>query len=111
VGENSLKKHLIIDRDVVTRLSSLPPERRFDFWKAVGQLIESFGRPHIHTGLGIRKLRPRLFEFRLGIDLRVLVRDRRAACISPSLALTTRCRTRFGAENTVDFFLQRAHTH
>ena len=71
-----MKKHLIIDRDVMSRLTSLSSERRVDFWKAVGQLSESFGRPHIHAGIGIRKLGMRLFEFRLGIELRVLFLDR-----------------------------------
>jgi hypothetical protein len=71
-----LKRHLVIDRDVLTRIRSLPWERRLDFWKAVGQLIDSYGRPHAHAGLGIRNLRPRLFEFRLRLDLRALVRDR-----------------------------------
>jgi hypothetical protein len=106
-----LKRHLIIDRDVVSRLSSLPPERRFDFWKAVGQLIESFGRPHVHAGLGIRKLRPRLFEFRLGIDLRVLVRDRESDLYLTFLGSHDEVQKEIRSGNTVDYFPQRAHTH
>jgi hypothetical protein len=71
-----LKKHLIIDRDVLERLPTLVPQRRLGFWMAVAELVESFGRPHIHSGLGIRKLRHKLFECRIGIDLRLLFQDR-----------------------------------
>jgi hypothetical protein len=31
-----------------------------------------FGQPHLHAGLGIRRLRPGLFEFRASRDLRGL---------------------------------------
>jgi mRNA-degrading endonuclease RelE of RelBE toxin-antitoxin system len=34
-------------------------------------LSSSFGKPHIHTGLGLRRF-GRFFEFRAGLDLRVL---------------------------------------
>jgi hypothetical protein len=33
---------------------------------------ETFGRPHRHTGLDIRRLRKNLFECRTGIHLRLL---------------------------------------
>jgi hypothetical protein len=39
---------------------------------ALEQLREGFGRPHLHTGLGIRRLRKNLFECRAGLELRVL---------------------------------------
>jgi len=38
---------------------------------AAGQLPEVFGRPHAHAGLGIRRVN-RYFEFRCGLDFRVL---------------------------------------
>ena len=32
----------------------------------------TFGQPHLHTGRGIRELRPGLYECRSGLDLRLL---------------------------------------
>jgi hypothetical protein len=36
------------------------------------ELVEGFSRPHIHAGLGIRRLSDRIFEFRGSRDLRVV---------------------------------------
>ena len=38
---------------------------------AVARLLESFGRPHLHSGAGIRPF-GRYFELRAGLGLRVL---------------------------------------
>lgn len=38
------------------------------------ELSNAFGKPHEHTGLGIRKLRTDLFECRVGLALRLLFR-------------------------------------
>jgi hypothetical protein len=35
-------------------------------------LREGFGRPHLHSGLGIRRLRKDLFECRAGLHWRVV---------------------------------------
>jgi hypothetical protein len=45
---------------------------------ALCELIESFGRPHAHSGLGIRKLGNKLFECRGGLALRFIFQDRPA---------------------------------
>jgi hypothetical protein len=39
---------------------------------AIARLPEAFGHPHVHTGLSIRRLRPAIFEIRVGLQLRVL---------------------------------------
>lgn len=36
----------------------------------------AFGRPHLHTGIGIRKLAPHVFECRAGLRLRLVIRDK-----------------------------------
>ena len=36
------------------------------------QLQESFGQPHRHGGLGLRKLRRNAYELRLSLELRVV---------------------------------------
>jgi len=39
--------------------------------EAVARLEKTFGRPHAHSGLGLRAF-GRYFEFRAGLELRVL---------------------------------------
>jgi len=41
------------------------------------ELPEQFGQPHVHSGLGIRKLAKNVFECRGNISLRFLFEDRR----------------------------------
>jgi hypothetical protein len=43
---------------------------------ALCELTESFGRPHAHSGLGIRKLGNKLFECRASLALRFVFQDR-----------------------------------
>ncbi|NBV24094.1 MAG: hypothetical protein EBS05_19510 [Proteobacteria bacterium] len=35
-------------------------------------LVEGFGKPHVHAGLGVRRLTEQLFEFRVSRELRVV---------------------------------------
>ena len=67
-----MTKSLVIRSQVIACLLDLPTAKRRDCWLAISQLPEAFGRPHIHSGLGLRKLRPGVFEFREGLDLRLL---------------------------------------
>ena len=49
-----------------------------DIKAAVVQLPDIFGKPHIHAGLGIRKIGKQILELRSGLKVRVLfVRDSR----------------------------------
>lgn len=43
---------------------------------ALCDLIDGFGRPHVHSGLGIRKLGGKLFECRGNGNLRFIFQDR-----------------------------------
>ena len=70
-----MKKPLVIDPAVLTRLAGLPKEQRVACQLAIFNLVETFGRPHLHTGLSIRKLRPDLFECRGTIDLRIMFKN------------------------------------
>ena len=44
--------------------------------KQIGEVItrvrDGFGTPHLHSGLGIRRLRSSLFECRVGLKLRLV---------------------------------------
>jgi hypothetical protein len=60
---------------LLRQLLALPGEQKESCWECISRLPEAFGRPHEHLGLGIRKLRPHLFECRAGLGLRLLFRD------------------------------------
>ncbi len=69
-----MRKSLTIDADVQKRLLALPDEQFANAARKLLELGNAFGKPHEHSGLGIRKLRADLFECRAGLSLRVLFR-------------------------------------
>jgi hypothetical protein len=71
-----LAKPLSIDSGVLRRLRELPKSERVECLLALCELAERFGRPHAHSGLGIRKLGNKLFECRAGLALRCIFQDR-----------------------------------
>jgi hypothetical protein len=73
-----LAKPLSIDPGVLGRLRELPKGERAECLLALCELVEIFGRPHAHSGLGIRKLGNKLFECRAGLALRFIFQDRPA---------------------------------
>lgn len=40
---------------------------------------DCFGRPHVHSGISIRRLRKNVFECRAGLKLRLLFREKAGA--------------------------------
>lgn len=71
-----MKKPLVIDPAVLQRLGGLPKDQRIECLLALLELGQIFGKPHLHTGLSIRKLTKRTFELRGNIDLRFLFHHR-----------------------------------
>jgi hypothetical protein len=71
-----LNKLLSIDPAVLRRLRDLPKSERAECLLALCELPETFGRPHVHSGLGIRKLGDRIFECRGNVSLRFIFQDR-----------------------------------
>ncbi len=72
-----MKKPLVIDPEVLRRLSELQKDQRIECLLALCDLAETFGKPHLHSGLSIRKLTKRSFEFRGNIDLRFIFHNRK----------------------------------
>lgn len=56
----------------VAALDRLSQEDREAALGVLRLLPEQFGRPHAHTGVGIRQLRPGLYEARIGLSLRAV---------------------------------------
>ena len=67
---------LSIDPAVLGRLRSLPKNERAECLLALSDLPETFGRPHVHSGLGIRKLGDKIFECRGNASLLYIFQDR-----------------------------------
>jgi hypothetical protein len=71
-----LNKLLSIDPAVLRRLRELPKNEKVECLLALCDLVDGFGQPHVHSGLGIRKLANKLFECRGNRDLRFVFQDR-----------------------------------
>jgi hypothetical protein len=71
-----LAKPLAIDPAVFRRLRELSKGERVECLLKLCELSEAFGQPHIHSGLGIRKLGNKLFECRGSLSLRFIFQDR-----------------------------------
>ena len=69
-------KILSIDPGVLRRLRALAKADRVECLLALCDLVDGFGQPHHHAGLGIRKLGGKLFECRGTLALRFLFQDR-----------------------------------
>lgn len=61
---------------LIRQLAELQKSEREDAWLALLEFLSAFGRPHVHAGLGIRKLAPHVFECRAGLRLRLVIRDK-----------------------------------
>ena len=71
-----MNKPLSVDPAVMQRLQRLPESERVECLLALCDLADTFGRPHAHSGPGIRKLSSKLFECRGSIALRFIFQDR-----------------------------------
>ncbi len=67
-----MSKALAIDPGV----RELPKNERAECLLALCELTESYGKPHVPSGLGIRKLGEKLFECRANLALRFIFQDR-----------------------------------
>ena len=63
---------VVADKSCRAALAKLAPEQQVEVLAALRQLPTAFGRPHAHTGLGVRQLRRGIFEARVGLQIRVL---------------------------------------
>jgi mRNA-degrading endonuclease YafQ of YafQ-DinJ toxin-antitoxin module len=59
-----------------SRVRELPKSRRREIARVIDAVRDGFGTPHLHSGLGIRRLANDYFECRVGLRLRLVFRAR-----------------------------------
>ena len=59
-----------------TRIREVPKSRRREIARVIDAVRDGFGAPHLHSGLGIRRLKGNYFECRVGLKLRLVFRAR-----------------------------------
>ena len=69
-------KEIELDDDLRLEVKGLSKENRSLIGSAISEIQEAFGNPHVHSGIGLRKLKPRLYEARLDLGQRLLFEDR-----------------------------------
>lgn len=57
-------------------LKSIPSARRAEILAAMKAAGEAYGQPHLHAGVGLRRIRP-LMECRCGLNLRLVFSNAR----------------------------------
>jgi hypothetical protein len=57
-------------------LKGLSKAERLTCLEGLWELSETFGQPHLHSGVAIRKLGHKLFECRATLSLRFIFQDR-----------------------------------
>lgn len=53
-------------------MEKLPESAAAQVRAALGQIPAAFGRPHVHAGIGLRQLKPGVYEARIGLGLRAV---------------------------------------
>ena len=54
-------------------LSKLNADQRTKAEAVLRDLVETFGKPHLHAGIGVRKLAPDYYECRVDLRWRILL--------------------------------------
>ena len=68
-------KAVEIDRRLLEQLRALPTGQRHEVGVAIAGVQKVFGKPHQHTGSGLRKLRRGHYEMRLSLGQRLVFED------------------------------------
>jgi hypothetical protein len=68
-------KALRFENSLLAQIRALPKSDRERIGQAIRLAQEAFGQPHLHLGLGIRKLSKTHFELRAGLDRRLVFRN------------------------------------
>ena len=61
-------------------LKSIPAVRRAEILAVMKAAGEAYGQPHLHAGVGLRRIRP-FMECRCGLDLRLVFQREKDALV------------------------------
>ena len=61
-------------------LKSIPAARRAEILAVMRAAGEAYGQPHLHAGVGLRRIRP-FMECRCGLDLRLVFQREKDALV------------------------------
>jgi hypothetical protein len=60
-----------VTEDLLEKIRSKSKSERQEIGDAINRVVENWGRPHMHSGIGIRRLTKTIFECRIGLDDRL----------------------------------------
>ncbi len=69
ISKPSLKARVTVE--LLEQIRSKSKAERLEIGDAINRALESWGRPHGHSGSGIRRLTKTIFECRVGLDDRL----------------------------------------
>jgi hypothetical protein len=60
-----------VNEVLLEQIRSRPKSERQEIGDAINRVLASWGSPHAHSGIGIRRLTKTIFECRVGLDERL----------------------------------------
>jgi mRNA-degrading endonuclease RelE of RelBE toxin-antitoxin system len=70
-------KDVELDADFREEVKALSKAERGSIGQAIADIQEAFRNPHVHSGIGIRKLKSTLYEARIDLGQRLLFENRK----------------------------------
>jgi mRNA-degrading endonuclease RelE of RelBE toxin-antitoxin system len=64
---------IFLSQRFIKSLSKLSPDQRAKAQAVLRAVMESFGAPHLHAGLGLRKLTSEYYECRIDLRWRIVL--------------------------------------
>jgi hypothetical protein len=68
-------KDVRIEQRLLVAIRQLAPAERREIGVAIAATQGAFGSPHTHSGAGVRKLKGRWYEMRIGLARRLIFRE------------------------------------
>jgi hypothetical protein len=62
---------LRVTDDLIEALRRRPRHERKEIGEAMNAVLHGWGKPHVHAGVGIRRLTSTIYECRVGLDQRL----------------------------------------
>lgn len=76
-----MSKDVLLTDRFRAQVKALGKPQRVAIGAAINELQDAFGTPHLHRGLGVRKLAGDYFEARVGLDQRLVFKNAQDALV------------------------------